>query len=100
MMLTAYLGEGPSEALLNDPRVSPLRGAERLPPSCLVVGTGDPLLGQSIALAAALERGGVPHEHVVCEGMPHGFLQWEALPPAREALGQAIAFLKKQVPSA
>ncbi|HTF35409.1 MAG TPA: alpha/beta hydrolase [Myxococcota bacterium] len=100
MMLSAYLGEGPSEALLTDPRVSPLRGADKLPPSCLVVGTGDPLLGQSHALAAALAQGGVPHEHIVCEGMPHGFLQLEALPPAREALGQAIAFLKKHVPSA
>ena len=100
MVLAAYLGEGPSEALLTDPRVSPLRGAEKLPPSCLVVGTGDPLLGQSSALATALERGGVPHEHIVCEGMPHGFLQMEALPPAREALGRAIAFLQKHVPSA
>lgn len=100
MMLSAYLGEGPSEALLADPRVSPLRGADKLPPSCLVVGTGDPLLGQSHALAAALAQGGVPHEHIVCEGMPHGFLQLEALPPAREALGRAIAFLKKHVPSA
>ena len=100
MILTAYLGEAPSESLLNDPRVSPLRGAERLPPSCLVVGTGDPLLAQSYALAAALERGGVPHEHIVCDGMPHGFLQLEALPPARDALGRAIAFLKKHVPSA
>jgi acetyl esterase len=100
MMLTAYLGEEPSQALLTDPRVSPLRGAEKLPPSCLVVGTGDPLLSQSNALAAALAQGGVPHEHIVCEGMPHGFLQIEAFPPAREALGRAIAFLKKHVPSA
>jgi acetyl esterase len=100
MMLGAYLGEGPSEELLSDPRVSPLRRAEKLPPSCVVVGTGDPLLGQSDALASALARGGIPHEHIVCEGMPHGFLQLEALPPAREALGRAIAFLKKHVPSA
>ncbi|HBZ72279.1 MAG TPA: hypothetical protein DEP35_22120 [Deltaproteobacteria bacterium] len=99
MMLAAYLGEEPSEALLRDPRVSPLHGAEKLPPSCLVVGTGDPLLGQSNALAAVLAREGVPHEHIVCEGMPHGFLQMEVLPPAREALGRAIAFLKKHVPS-
>ena len=88
------------ELALIDPRVSPLHGAEKLPPSCLVVGTGDPLLAQSNALAAALEGAGVPHEHIVCEGMPHGFLQLEALPPAREALGRAIAFLKKHVPSA
>jgi acetyl esterase len=100
MMLTAYLGEAPSQTLLTDPRVSPLRGAERLPPSCIVVGTGDPLVSQSSALAAALAREGVAHEHIVCEGMPHGFLQLEALPPAREALGQAIAFLKKHVLSA
>jgi acetyl esterase len=100
MMLAAYLGDQPSQALLTDPRVSPLRAAGKLPPSCLVVGTSDPLLGQSHDLAAALERGGVPHEHIVCEGMPHGFLQIEALPPAREALGRAIAFLKKHVPSA
>jgi hypothetical protein len=29
--------------------------------------------------------------------MPHGFLQMEFLPPAREAIGRAVAFLDRHV---
>ncbi len=97
MMAFAYLGKEPSAALLADPRVSPLHAAAKLPPSFLVVGTADTLHAQQETLAAALVRHGVVHEHVVYPGMPHGFLQMEFLPPAREAIGRAIGFLDRHL---
>ena len=78
-----------------DPRASPLHAAAKLPPSFLVVGTADPLHAQQTALAAALARAGVPHENVVLEGMPHGFVQYEFLPQALDTIGKMNAFLTK-----
>ena len=49
------------------------------------------------ALAAVGKAVLSPHEHTVYPGMPHGFLQMEFLPPAREAIGRAIAFLDRHV---
>jgi acetyl esterase len=97
MMVSAYLGEARGEALLRDPRVSPLHAAAKLPPSHVVVGSADPLAAQAEALARALTAAGVPHEHVVDAGMPHGYAQMEFLPAARPALERMVAFLRKHV---
>jgi acetyl esterase/lipase len=96
-MIHAYVGNDPSAAKLRDPRVSPLHGAAKLPPSFLVVGTADPLMAQQAALAAALARAGIEHENVVLEGMPHGFVQMEFLPPALESVRKMVAFLRKHL---
>ena len=95
MMVEAYIGTDP--ALPGDPRVSPVRAAAKLPPSFLVVGTADPLLEQQKALAAELARAGVEHESHVLDGMPHGFVQYEFLPPARETIAKMIAFLDRNL---
>jgi acetyl esterase len=97
MMTSAYLGETRGEALLRDPRVSPLHAAALLPPSHVVVGSVDDLAPQSEALVKALAAAGVPHEHVVDAGMPHGYAQMEFLAGARPALERMIAFLRRHV---
>ena len=97
MMVGSYLGEARSDALLRDPRVSPLAVASRLPPSHVVVGGADPLAGQADALVKALAAAGVPHEHFVDAGMPHGYAQMEFLPAARPAIERMLAFLRKHV---
>jgi acetyl esterase len=97
MMVGAYLGKTRSEALLRDPRVSPLAAAAKLPPSHVVVGSADALVGQSEALVKALAAARIPHEHYVDEGMPHGYAQMEFLPAARPAIDRMIAFLRKHV---
>jgi acetyl esterase len=97
LMVGSYLGNSPGAKLLADPRVSPLHEAGRLPPCHIVVGGADPLASQSDALAAALRRAGVAHEHVVDPGMPHGYAQMEFLPPARVAIGRMIAFLRARL---
>ena len=97
LMAASYLGATRSPSLLADPRVSPLHAAHRLPPSYLVCGTADPLLAQAKALAEALLKSGVEHESVSFEGMPHGFVQMEFLPPARTAIDGMTAFLAKHL---
>jgi acetyl esterase len=97
MMVGAYLGRTRSEALLADPRVSPLHAAATLPPSHVVVGSADDLVTQSEALVKALAAAGVPHEHFVDPGMPHGYVQMEFLPLARPAIERMVAFLRKHL---
>jgi acetyl esterase len=97
MMTGAYLGKTRSAARLADPRVSPLHAAAKLPPSHVVVGGLDPLALQSEALVKALAGAGVPHEHFVDPGMPHGYAQLEMLPAARPALERMVAFLRRHV---
>ena len=94
LMVGSYLGADRSEARLADPRVSPLHGAHALPPTHLVVGSADPLAAQAETLGLALERAGVPFEHYVDEGMPHGYAQMEFLPAARPAIERMVAFLR------
>jgi acetyl esterase/lipase len=97
MMLGAYLGKARSDALLRDPRVSPLMAVAKLPPSHIVVGSADPLAGQADALVEALAAAGVPHEHFVDTGMPHGYAQMEFLPAARPAIERMVGFLRRNL---
>ncbi len=97
MMVGAYLGPTRSDAMLRDARVSPLHAAAKLPPSHVVVGSADTLASQSEALVKALAAAGVPHEHFVDAGMPHGYAQMEMLPAARPAIDRMIAFLRRHV---
>src|SRR5262245_22008686 len=97
MMVSAYLGKTRSDALLRDPRVSPLVAAAKLPPSHVVVGSADALASQSEALVKALAAARIPHEHYVDAGMPHGYAQMEFLPATRPAIDRMVAFLRKHV---
>jgi monoterpene epsilon-lactone hydrolase len=71
--------------------------AAKLPPSHVVVGSADPLAAQAEALVNALAAAGVPHEHFVDAGMPHGYAQLEFLPAARPAIERMLGFLRKHV---
>lgn len=97
LMMGSYLGRERPASLLADPRVSPIHGARRLPPSHVVCGTADPLLAQAHDLVTALRAAGVEHEHVEVPDMPHGFAQMEFLPQAREAIDRMAAFLRKHL---
>jgi acetyl esterase len=97
LMMGAYLGKARSDAALRDPQVSPLYAAAKLPPSHILVGGADPLAVQTEALVKALAAAGVPHEHFVDAGMPHGYVQMEHLPAARPAIARMVAFLRRNV---
>lgn len=93
LMVGSYLGSDRAPSLLADPRVSPIHAAHKLPPSHVVCGTADPLVAQASDLVEALKKADVDHEHVNVPDMPHGFVQMEFLPPARESIDRMLAFL-------
>lgn len=95
LMVGSYLGSEDREERMRDPRVSPLHVAAKFPPSHIVVGSADGLVGQAETLAKALEAVGVEHEHFVDPEMPHGYVQMEFLPPARPAIERMIDFLRR-----
>ena len=95
LMVGSYLGSDRGEDLLSDPRVSPLQAAAKLPPSHVAVGSADVLVGQSESLVKVLATAGVPHEHFVDDGMPHGYIQMEFLDPARPAIDRMVDFLRR-----
>lgn len=94
-----YLPPPLFEDLTRDPRLSPRHAAAALPPCWLGVGTADPLLGETQALAAELSRLGRPHELYLAPGAPHSFLQMPFLAACRAGLDSAAAFLHDSVNS-
>jgi acetyl esterase len=67
-----------------------------LPPAHLIVGSLDPLLDDSHALAARLTTAGVPCELTVYDGLNHGFIRHGRLiAAARRAIGDCAAALRK-----
>jgi len=97
MMTKAYAGADAYPAILDDPRMSPIRALRpgAMPPSFIVCGAADGLLPESRALAEALERTAIPHELHVFDEMPHGFLQMSSLSDCREAQRRMFAFLRR-----
>ena len=97
LMVGSYLGSDRSDELLHDPRLSPLYAAVKLPPSHVVVGSEDPLVAQTERMVKALEAEGVEHESFVDEGMPHGYIQMEFLPPTRPSIDRMVDFLRRKL---
>jgi acetyl esterase len=87
-----YLGaEGEGTASLAAPGRAPLHG---LPPLFLNAAGLDPLLDDTLGLAARLAEAGVPFRLDVVPGVVHGFMQMSSeLTAARNALREAGAFL-------
>jgi len=97
-MVKAYAGAG-YPAILEDPRVSPLRAVKpgALPPSFVICGTADPLLPETHSMAEALKRADIRHEVVILEDMPHGFLQFSVLSGCKQGLDQMFDFLRRTI---
>jgi acetyl esterase len=90
----AYL-RSPEDLL--DPKLDVL-GADlrELPASCLIVSDMDPLLDDSTALAALLEKSEVPCELHLHQGVLHGFMHYSRmLDSSVTALDQGADFLRK-----
>jgi len=90
-----YLPVEQYEALRRDYRVSPLYGCSKFPPCYIGVGTKDPLLPESLAMAQALKAASIDHDLQVIEGAPHGFFQLTPLPAYAEGYKRAIALLDR-----
>jgi acetyl esterase/lipase len=97
-MAKAYAGAG-YPAILEDPRVSPIRAVKPgvMPPSFVICGTADPLLPETHSMADALKRADIRHEIVILDDMPHGFLQMDVLSGCRQGLDQMFDFLRRTI---
>lgn len=85
---------GRDRSLRGDPALSPvLADLGGLPPVLVQVGTLDPLLDDSLGLAAGLVRAGVPMDLRLYPGGVHGFDRFHTA-LAAEANGAAAAFLR------
>jgi acetyl esterase len=82
-----YLPNGPPA---NDPDVAPLLAdASGMPPTTLILGGCDPLVGEGLLYASHLWDAGVSVDLHVFSGQIHGFVTFDesVLPRSREALG-------------
>jgi len=78
---------------LASPRLSPLRAdLSGLPRALFQCGTADPLLDDTLFMAARCEAAGVAVERVILPGGVHAFDRFD-LAIAREALGRQDAFI-------
>ena len=94
MMIGSYLGLERDEAVLSDPRVSPIHVSDKLPPAHILCGTLDGLMAGSKILAEKLNSQGIENEEFYYENMPHGFLHFEDFfPESRQAIDRMVAFL-------
>ena len=94
MMVGSYLGPEHDEAVLSDPRVSPIHVSDKLPPAHILCGTLDGLMAGSKIFAEKLNSQGIENEEFYYENMPHGFLHFEDyFPESREAIDRMVVFL-------
>ena len=94
----AYLGQN-YPALLNDPRVSPIRAIKpgAMPPAFIIAGTADGIVGESRTIAEAMNRAGIENELHIIDDMPHAFMQMTELSACREGLRLMFDFLRRHV---
>lgn len=90
-----YLRPDDARDLLDDPRLHPERYCAGFPPTLVLTGTDDPLVGESTELAARLAAAGVPHELVRLAGAPHGVLQLPTHPGHQDGLSAIARFLDR-----
>ncbi|HXA30414.1 MAG TPA: alpha/beta hydrolase [Candidatus Angelobacter sp.] len=88
-----FLGDRDPEAR-RDPDISPLyAGLEDMPPALFQVGTADPLLDDSLFMAARWRQAGAAATLQVYEEAPHGFTSF-AIGVARQAREDQYGFLR------
>jgi acetyl esterase/lipase len=87
---TAALGKQYTDDLLH--AISPARhvGATQPPPTLLLCGTNDPLLGQTRRYSRVLEQAGGKVTTKIFDGSIHGFLNLWWQPDSREAIQLAL----------
>jgi len=94
----AYLGAHYPEGL-DDPRVSPIHAIKpgAMPPSFVIAGTADGIVGESRTIADAMTKAGIDHELHIIDEMPHGFMQMNELSDCRKGLRLMFDFLRRHV---
>lgn len=68
-----------------------------MPPSFIIAGTADGIVGESRTIAEAMNRAGIENELHIMTDMPHGFMQMNELAACREGLRLMFDFLGRHV---
>jgi acetyl esterase len=94
----AYLANN-YPAWLNDPRVSPIHAIKpgAMPPSFIIAGTADGIVGESRTISETMNRAGIENELHILDEMPHAFMQMSELSACREGLRLMFDFLRRHV---
>jgi len=78
-----------------NPFVSPLRGdLSKFPPTCVLVGTIDPLYDDGVAFAQRLLGSGVETTILSYPGMPHDFMLFPGLDAGTKSIEEMAGFLR------
>jgi acetyl esterase len=78
-----------------NPFVSPLRGdLSKFPPTCVVVGTIDPLYDDGVAFAKKLSQAGREAVLLSYPGMPHDFMLFPGLDTGAKSIEEMAGFLR------
>jgi len=96
LLFDAYLAG--QRHLVDDPRVSPILQAAKLPPAYIGIGSEDELIEDAENLKAQLLAAGKKFDYQVYRGMPHAFSQMEFLPAAKSSINDMTDFLHKTLP--
>ena len=95
MMIEPYIGHD-RDALLVDPRVSPIHASNPYPEALITCGTADDLIHDCHRLEKKLTAAGTTFETDYYNDMPHGFVQMEEMyPEARQSIDKMIEFLHR-----
>ena len=95
-----YIGRDPSQALLEDPRLSPLRAADLqgCAPALIYTAGFDPLRDEGRAYADRLQAAGVKTIHREFESLIHGFIGMRGvLQGAARAMDDMVAGLRHEL---
>jgi acetyl esterase/lipase len=68
-----------------------------MPPSFIVAGAADGIVGESRAMSDAMNRAGIENELHILEDMPHAFMQMTELAACREGLRLMFDFMRRHV---
>ena len=88
----------PNSEQWSNPLLSPLHGdLSDFPPTCVVVGTIDPLCDDGVLFADKLKKAGRNAALLAYEGMPHVFMLFPGIDEGQRSIDEICAFLRSRL---
>jgi acetyl esterase len=88
----------PNSEQWSNPLLSPLHGdLSDFPPTCVVVGTIDPLCDDGVLFADKVKKAGRDAALLAYEGMPHVFMLFPGIDEGQRSIDEICAFLRSRL---